>query len=106
MKKSPKNANHELLSKQPEKNSEEGKDYAHYPPASAEQVKPHAHKKHKDGKDADAATGQTVTTTAGQAATADAEKSLNGSNKIVNSVDEAYSDGSGGGFEATEQVND
>ncbi len=33
-------------------------------------------------------------------------KAINGSRKIVNEVDESYSDGSGGGFEATEQVTD
>ncbi len=103
MKKSPKNTNHDSLADQTKKNNKEGKDYAHYPPASPEQVKPHAHKKDKDSTqknaDYDPQTDE-------QASSKDAEKFLNGSRKIVNSIDESYSDGSGGGFEATEQVND
>jgi len=104
MKKIPKKANHELQGNQFEKNSEPGKDYAHYPPASAEQVKPAAHKNHaadKGGK-VDNVVVRPINTN-GKKTT---EKVVNESDKIVNAVDESYSDGSGGGFEATEQVND
>jgi len=104
MKKSSKNANHESLRKQPEKNDEPGKDYAHYPPAPAEQVKPPTHKNHAADKGNDADNAPETSTS--PAVKRDNEKALNGSRKIVNSVDESYSDGSGGGFEATEQVND
>ena len=83
------------------------KDYAHYPPAPTEQVKPHAHKQdddHNGDKNANEkiVVQQPAKTTSGGAG----DKTVNNSNKIVNSVDESYSDGSGGGFEATEQVND
>ncbi len=78
------------------------KDYAHYPPAPVEQVKPPAHK--QDDK-ADAPE-TTIVQQPAKASTGKQEKTVNGSDKIVNSVDESYSDGSGGGFEATEQVND
>jgi hypothetical protein len=47
MKKSPKKSTHEQHQQEPEKNNEEGKDFAHYPPAPAEQVKPPAHKEKK-----------------------------------------------------------
>lgn len=79
------------------------KDYAHYPPAPIEQVKPHAHKTvEKDEAPEQVIVQQPVKTPV----SGEQEKTLNGSNKIVNSVDESYSDGSGGGFEATEQVNE
>ena len=79
------------------------KDFAHYPPASTKQVKPHAHKKDKKEDDENTAETQpgNATITGNEN-----EKAVNGSRKIVNSVDESYSDGSGGGFEATEQVNE
>ena len=79
------------------------KDFAHYPPASTKQVKPHAHKKviKQDAKDIENPQAAKTTFTDNEN-----EKAVNGSRKIVNNVDESYSDGSGGGFEATEQVND
>jgi len=104
MKKTSKNADHEP-STQFEKNDKQAKDYAHYPPTAAEQVKPPAHK-HGDKKKDAAPNPPVQSTNDGAAEKKDAERSVNGSRKIVNNVDESYSDGSGGGFEATEQVND
>lgn len=103
MKKTSKSAGHETS--QINNDDKQAKDYAHYPPASAEQVKPPAH---KDGskQENDAPTPPAQSSNNTVAERKDAEKALNGSRKIVDGVDESYSDGSGGGFEATEQVND
>ena len=103
MNNTPKKANHEPANK-PEENNKPAKDYAHYPPAAAEQVKPPAHKNHAADK-GDDSDNPPATSTVG-ATNKEAAKALNGSSKIVNEVDESYSDGSGGGFEATEQVNE
>lgn len=102
----PKDANNEPSAK-PEEDNKPAKDYAHYPPTATEQVKPPAH--HNTAADkGDDSDNPPVTSNAGTMpkSNKDTENALNGSNKIVNSVDETYSDGSGGGFEATEQVNE
>ena len=78
------------------------KDFAHYPPAPVEQVKPHAHNQGKD----DEVDKVIIEQPAKAAVPVEKQKTVNGSQKIVNEVDESYSDGSGGGFEATEQVTD
>lgn len=104
MKKTSKDADNEPSS-QFEKNDEQAKDYAHYPPTATEQVKPPAHKDAaKKEDDAPNPPAQTINNSAEEKK--DAERAVNGSRKIVDGVDESYSDGSGGGFEATEQVND
>ncbi|HWB24671.1 MAG TPA: hypothetical protein VG738_04285 [Chitinophagaceae bacterium] len=102
MKKSPKNDKHELPWKESEKDNDKAKDYAHYPPAPAKQVKPAADKNTKNDK---VNNNSTPIAPVQEKKTGD-EKILNGSRKIVNETDESYSDGSGGGFEATEQVNE
>jgi len=78
------------------------KDFAHYPPAPIEQVKPHARKQNKEDEAEKVIIEQPAKTTV----PVEKQKTVNGSKKIVNEVDESYSDGSGGGFEATEQVAD
>jgi len=78
------------------------KDFAHYPPAPIEQVKPHAHSQDKEDEVEKVIIEQPAKTTV----PVEKQKTVNGSQKIVNEVDESYSDGSGGGFEATEQVTD
>lgn len=103
MKKTPKNTDHEPSDTI--KENKQAKDYAHYPPVAAEQVKPPAHKQQSEKEPAAPnPPAQSINNSAAEKK--EAEKSLNGSRKIVDGVDESYSDGSGGGFEATEQVND
>jgi len=104
MKETQKSADHEP-STEFNKKDKQAKDYAHYPPTATEQVKPPAHK-HGDKKEDAAPNPPAQLTNNSVAEKKDAEKSVNGSRKIVDGVDESYSDGSGGGFEATEQVND
>jgi hypothetical protein len=89
------------------------KDYAHYPPTTTEQVIKPLTKELKKSEEPN--TGNNIGTGKSNAASpqqqsngieSKGEKIVNDSKKIVNSTDESYSDGSGGAFEATEQVND
>ncbi len=89
------------------------KDYAHYPPTTTEQVIKPLTKELKKTETPNSgnntgATKATSTSTQqqGNGIESKGEKIVNDSKKIVNTTDESYSDGSGGAFEATEQVND
>ena len=89
------------------------KDYAHYPPTTTEQViKPLTKELQKTevpntgNNTGTAKANAPALPQQGNGIASKGGKIVNDSKKIVNSTDESYSDGSGGAFEATEQVMD
>jgi hypothetical protein len=101
------------LKEDPVRNTPLEKDFAHYPPTSTKQVikqdnhsakqfaESSAQNENAGPKNTDIVNSQTINTPANTDA-----KIVNESNKIVNGENDIYANGSGGAFEATEQVND